>query len=90
MSAFNRRLQPKEMFGMPLTAVLGLVGALIFGVLALLLPALSLLLTIPLLLLCVGITVASFWLGDELPFLPVMLASRRERHATTREVWSEQ
>lgn len=89
MSAFNRRLQPKEMFGMPLAAVLGMVGALIFGVLSMLLPTFLLLITLPLLVVCVVITVASFWVGDELPFLPVMLASRRERHATTREVWSD-
>lgn len=90
MSAFNRRLQPKEIGGMPLYAVLGLLGALIFGVVSLLLPTFFLLITLPLFLGCLGIAVASFWIGDELPFLPVMLASRRERHATTREVWSEQ
>ena len=90
MGAFNRRLQPKEFGGMPLVAVLGLLGVLIFGVLSLLLPAVLLLLTLPLFFMCVGVAVASFWLGDEVMFLPVMRASRRERHATTREVWSDQ
>jgi hypothetical protein len=89
MGAFNRRFQPKEMFGLPLAAMLGMVGALVFGVLALSLPYFFLIFTLPLMTLCIFTTVASFWLGDELPFVPLMLASRRERRASTRDVWSD-
>lgn len=72
MSAFNRRLQPKEVFGIPLIAALGLTVALVFFVLSLLLPLVIKLFTIPLALAGLSVAVAAFYMGDDLQFLNVI------------------
>lgn len=72
MSAFNRRLQPKEVFGIPLIAALGLTVALVFFVLSLLLPLVLKLFTIPLALAGALVAVAAFYMGDDLQFLNVI------------------
>ena len=76
MPAFNCRLQPKEIFGIPLVAALGLSVALIFFVLSLLLPLVLKLFTIPLALDGAVVAGAAFWMGDDLQFLNVMRLGR--------------
>lgn len=85
MPAFNARLRPKEIFGMPLIAALGLGLALIFGVLSLMLPAVALLLTLPAALAGLLFAAAGFFWGEELPWLPVMRLSRVENNRITSE-----
>jgi hypothetical protein len=76
MSAFNRRLQPKEVFGMPLVAALGLTVALICFVLSLLVPLALMFFTIPLTLAGAIVAGLAFYMGDDLQFLNVMRLGR--------------
>jgi uncharacterized membrane-anchored protein YitT (DUF2179 family) len=76
MSAFNRRLQPKEVFGMPLVAALGLTVALICFVLSLLVPLALKFFTIPLTLAGAIVAGLAFYMGDDLQFLNVMRLGR--------------
>lgn len=88
MGAFNRRLAPKELFGLPLLAVAGLVVALAFGLLALLLSVVFLKL-LALLLALAGLLIAvfGFWLGADLPLRAVLWAAFQERHRVTSGTW---
>jgi glucan phosphoethanolaminetransferase (alkaline phosphatase superfamily) len=91
MSAFNSRLKPKEIFGMPMAAALGMGLALIFGVLSLLLPLALKLFTLPLML--VGLVVAgfAFYMGDELQWFDVMRLGRFvENNRVTSEISVEE
>lgn len=76
MSAFNRRLQPKEIFGIPMIAALGITVALIFFVLSLLLPFALKFFTVPIFLGGLIVSAAAFYWGDELQFLNVMRLGR--------------
>ena len=71
MPAFNRRLQPKEIWGFPLIAVLGFAVALMFGVLSLMIPLIFKFFTVPLALSGVLTAVVAQFMGDELQFLNV-------------------
>lgn len=69
MTAYNKRFQPWEIWGLPAAGLFGLVGGLLGGLLAFLLPA-------PLNVLCgIGgavalvVGIAGFLLGDEFPWL---------------------
>lgn len=89
MSAFNARLRPKEVFGIPLYAV---------GSVLLFLPAaaLTVLVSIPLIklvcgalaLLALGAAVFFLVVGSDLPFLRVMLQAHREDRCVTAETWT--
>lgn len=86
MPAFNARLKPKEVFGMPMMAAFGLVVALICGVLSLMLPWVLKLFTVPLALAGGVAAGVAFWQGDELPWLGVKRLSAIENNRVTSEV----
>ena len=91
MRAFNRRLQGKEIFGMPVVGAIGLVASLIFVVFSLLMPWALKLFTIPLALISGLVTFLGFYFGDDLPFLPVMILGRfTERRRITSESGTKQ
>jgi hypothetical protein len=91
MPAFNARLKPKEIFGMPMIAALGLGVALIFGVLSLLLPLFLKFFTIPLACGGVGAAAFAFYFGDELQWLDVMRLGRFvENNRVTSEIYEEE
>jgi hypothetical protein len=91
MPAFNSRLKPKEIFGMPMAAALGLGVALIFGVLSLLLPLVLKFFTLPLMLIGLGIAGFAFYMGDELQWFDVMRLGRFvENHRITSEISEEE
>ncbi len=80
MAAHNGRLRMKRWFGAPAPAMASMFAALPAAVLALLLE--SLWLAAPLAAAacaCVAFALAAVALGEELVFVPVMLASRAER-----------
>ena len=77
MSAFNRRFQPKEIFGIPLYVAVGGGGALVFGVFSLLLPAALKLITVPLTLAALSVAAVAARLGDDLPIAALIWRGRR-------------
>ena len=86
MPAFNRRLQPKEVFGIPLVAALGLTVALIGFVLSLLVPLVIKLFTIPITLVGAVVAAAAFFMGDDLQFLNIIRLGRFvEKNRVTSE-----
>ncbi len=90
MSAFNARLKPKEIFGMPFAAAIGLAVSLIFFVLSLMLPLVLKFVTIPVTLAGLVVAAASFYLGDELQWFGVMRLGRFvENKRTTSELGRE-
>lgn len=76
MGAFNRRLEPKEINGMPLEGAVSLVLSLVFVSLTLILPGAAKI--IPGILLAGSIVsaVISFVFRAELPFLIVIIQGR--------------
>ena len=76
MGAFNRRLEPKEINGMPLEGVIALVMALIFGSLTLVAPGVTKI--IPGLLFAGSLifAVIAFAFRTQLPFLFVIFQGR--------------
>ena len=91
MPAFNSRLKPKEIFGMPMAAAIGLGVALIFGVLSLLLPLVLKFITLPLMLIGLVIAGFAFYMGDELQWFDVMRLGRFvENHRITSEISEEE
>lgn len=90
MGAFNRRLQSKEIFGLPMVSMIGIVGVLAFGLLTLMLPWVLKIITGALLLICAGLIVIGLWLGEDLPLRGVMWAARLERGRVTAETWTKQ
>ncbi len=77
MTAYNRRLEPKEIFGLPLYVAVGGGTALICGVFSLLLPVALKLVTVPLTLLALSVAVVAAWLGDDLPLAALIWRGRR-------------
>ena len=91
MRAFNRRLQGKEIFGLPVVGAIGLVATLIFAVFSLLLPFSLKLIVVPLAILSGVIAFLGFYLGEDLPFLPVMILGRYvERRRVTSETGTKE
>lgn len=90
MSAFNARLRPKEMFGVPLFTVGCVTLAIPCGAMALLLP-LSWLSGVFLALAVVLVLLALIFLvlGAERVFLTVRLCAWREARSVTVETWTE-
>ena len=76
MSAFNRRLEPKEIAGMPIAGAVGLVMALIFISIILITPGIFKI--IPGLLMIISLVVAAFAFRfrAQLPFLFVIFQGR--------------
>ncbi|ALP54961.1 hypothetical protein Tel_17040 (plasmid) [Candidatus Tenderia electrophaga] len=86
MPAFNARLRPKELFGLPLQGVISGLVALASGFLALTFPLLPVKILLGLVaLLAFGAMIVLFALGEELAFLRVRWLAKRERHAITYE-----
>lgn len=90
MPAFNARLNPKELFGMPMLGVLGALVALVFGVLSMMLP-------LPLNLFAGVVALAGlvfsglvFVMGDDMQWLDVMLSARTEGKCITSEIIKEE
>ncbi len=77
MGAFNRRFQPKELFGIPLYVAVGGGGALVFGVFSLLLPTVLKLVTVPLTLAALSVAAVATRLGDDLPLASLIWRGRR-------------
>lgn len=91
MPAFNARLKPKEIFGMPLVAALGMGVALIFGVLSMLLPWMGKFITLPLMAGGLVFAALAFFLGDELQWLSVIRLGRFvENKRVTSELFKEE
>lgn len=91
MPAFNSRLKPKEMFGMPIAAAIGLGLALIFGVLSLMLPWVLKVITLPLMLGGFFIAGLAFFMGDELQWFGVMYQGKFiENNRITSEITEEE
>ncbi len=89
MPAFNSRLKPKKIGHMPLYSVIGMLGMLITGVLSIVLPMLFKLVMIVLFGACFFMAGFCFWVGDEIPFIPIKLANKREKNRVTSETWTD-
>ena len=76
MSAFNARLRPKEIFGMPMAAAIGLAFALVFAVLSMLVPVFLKFITVPIMVSGLVVSALAFFYGEELQWLPVMWLGR--------------
>ncbi len=87
MPAYNARLRPKELFGLPLWGVVCGIGALSAGFMALVLPWVL----VKVLMAVVGalffaVMVALFALGEDVAFMPVRFMAARERQRRPAEV----
>jgi len=89
MPAFNSRMKPKKIGHMPLYSVLGLLGMLIAGVLFIVLPFPFNLVMLLLFGGCFFVTGFCFWVGDEIPFVPIKIANKREKNRVTSETWTD-
>ncbi|MFQ5588176.1 MAG: hypothetical protein ACE5F7_04990 [Nitrospiria bacterium] len=89
MPAFNNRYKLKKIGHVPAYSVGGLIGMIITGPLSLPLPMPYKMLPVVLFFVCLFIVVFFIRVGDELPFLPVKRASRRERNRVTSETWTD-
>jgi len=89
MSAYNARLQPKEIFGLPLYAVGAVTVLLPMIALAVLVPVFLLKLLFGMLALA-SLVAAVFFLvvGNELPFLRLVWLARHEDRSVTAETWT--
>lgn len=89
MSAFNARLSPKEILGLPALSVMAAVILLASGMFSLLAPVMILKLLSALIALCSLITlIFALALGDKLVFLPVILCAYFE--AKTKNLIGEE
>lgn len=89
MPAFNSRLKPKKIGHMPLSAVLGMLGMLITGVLSIVLPYPFKLVIMILFGTCFLIAGFCFRVGDELPFMSVKFSNDREENRVSPETWTD-
>lgn len=90
MPAFNARLRPKELFGLPVLGVISGLIALACGFMAMVFPVVAV--KVLLGLIAVGALIAMFAmfaLGEELVFLRVRLQAKREERVLTYEVGRE-
>ena len=81
MTAFNKRFQPWDIWGLPAAGLLGVVGGLVGGLMTVLLPMpLNVLFGIGG-VIAVMVALAAFVLGDEFPwlFLKALHAVERRR-----------
>ena len=76
MGAFNRRLEPKELNGMPLEGVIALVLSLVFGSLTLVAPGITKLIFGLLLTASLLSAVFAFAFRSQLPFLFIIFLGR--------------
>jgi len=76
MGAFNRRLEPKELNGMPLEGVVALVLSLVFGTLTLIAPGMTKVIPVILLTGSLLSAIVAFAFRAQLPFLFIILLGR--------------
>jgi len=89
MSAFNRRFEAREIFGVPIVTAVAAVIALPLVLFTLLLPPALKPVTAIAALAALGAALAGFVIGDDWLFVRVMLAARRERGRVTSETWTD-
>ena len=85
MSAFNRRYEPRELFGVPVITAVAAIAILPLILFTLLLPAAFRPFTALGAVSALAVATAGLWLGDDRPFLRVMLTARCERGRVTSE-----
>lgn len=86
MSAFNARLRPKAIFGLPLYSVASATLMLPLISLAILVPVTVIKILLGLAgLVCLGGAIFFLVVGDELPFLRVRWQARQEAGSVTTE-----
>ena len=76
MGAYNRRLEPKQMAGMPVEGVVSLVLALVFGTMTLIAPGIVRLVLGILFTLAIIASIIIFMNRKELQFLTVIIQSK--------------
>ena len=85
MLAFNRRFDIKRVAGLQVPMAIGLVGMVITGVFALMLPWPIKALVLILFIFSFGAVVYVAYYGDNIVFSRVMIESRRYKKLTTAE-----
>ena len=89
MTAFNGRLRPKRVFGIPVYALLLLMMALPLSILALLVDVVLLsILLFSLSVLSLLFAIFFFVLGDDAPFFHVFVLAKKENNNVTCETWT--
>lgn len=76
MGAFNRRLEPKEINGMPFEGVVALVLALVFGTFTLIAPGITKIIPGIFFIISIAAAVIVFAFRSQLPFLIVIIQGR--------------
>jgi len=91
MGAFNSRLKPKEIWGMPMAAAIGLVVLLIFTVLSLMLPWWLKVFTVPVAIGALMVAAVTLFFGDGVQWLGVQrLGLRVENRRVSSEITQEE
>lgn len=85
MPAFNRRLAPKEVVGLPLATVVSAIAGFILSVLTLLVPVWIKVLPGLGILFALFSSVYTFRLGDDWPLRTAFFEDRRDRRTRTPE-----
>ena len=89
MTAYNGRLKPKRVFGVPVYALLLLMIALPMSILGLLVDvALLSALLFSLSVVCLLLAIFFFVLGDDAPFFHVFILAKKENNNVTCETWT--
>ncbi|MHB8454005.1 MAG: hypothetical protein ACYDDO_04750 [Acidiferrobacterales bacterium] len=89
MGAFNRRFEAREVFGVPIVTAVAAVIALPLVLFTLLLPLALKPFTALGAASALVLAAAGLALGDDWPFVRVMLAARCERNRVTSETWTD-
>ncbi|MHB1951212.1 MAG: hypothetical protein ACYCQK_07025 [Acidiferrobacteraceae bacterium] len=87
MSAYNRRFEPRRLFGMPLLTAAATTAAVATVALAWMTASIARLLFVAVAVVSAAIALAALRLGDDLPLLSVRLMDARERRLAVREAW---
>lgn len=87
MSAYNRRFEPRRLFGMPLAAAAGSAATAATGALSWMTSGAPRLLFITVALATAAVALAAVWFGDDLPLLSVLLMDLCERGLAVHEAW---
>ena len=85
MLAFNRRFDIKRVAGLQIPMAMGLVGMLITGVFALMLPWPIKALVLCLFIFSIGTVIYVAYYGNNIAFARVIVQTKRTQHLTTSE-----
>ena len=89
MPAYNARLRPKELFGLPLWGVVCALVTLVFGFMALIIPVLVVKIILGLFAaVALVVMFVLFALGEDVAFMRVRWLAKREAQGVTYEVGS--